>query len=52
MPVVLDNKIDRDSKEKLLNDPAIKEIDVASISEKDIFVRKADIVYLLRLIYL
>lgn len=41
MPVIIDNKGD---KEQIMKDPCIKEIDLAAISEKEIFVRKANIV--------
>ena len=51
LPVILENKMEKALKEKILNDPAIKEIDLAQIRQKDIFVRKADMVSLYIIIY-
>ena len=46
LPVILENKIEKGTNDKILNDPSIKEIDLAEISEKEVFVRKADLVRL------
>lgn len=45
LPVIIDNKIDKKANDKMLSDPSIKEIDLAEISEKEVFVRKADLVF-------
>ncbi len=47
LPVILESKTDKGANDKVLSDPSIKEIDLAEISEKEVFVRKADLVYLL-----
>jgi hypothetical protein len=44
LPVVIENKFDKKSKDEVLKDPAVLEIDLAEISEKEIFVRKASMV--------
>jgi hypothetical protein len=46
MPIIMDNKYgDRAyNKDEILGDPDIKEMDLAEISEKEVFVRKADMV--------
>jgi hypothetical protein len=40
------------NKEEILKDPNVKEIDLAAISEKEIFVRTANIVYFISLLIL
>lgn len=40
MPVVVENKSERE----LLKDPNVREMDLAAISEKEVFVRKANLV--------
>ena len=42
MPIVVDTKSDKDR--VVLDDPDIKEMDLAAISEKEVFVRKANLV--------
>ena len=44
LPVLLENKMEKLAKENILNDPSVKEIDLAEISEKEVFVRKANLV--------
>ena len=44
LPVIIDNKMEKQKKEELLKDPCVKEMDLAEISEKEIFVRKANLV--------
>ena len=44
LPVLIESKMEKSLKESILSDPAIKEIDLAEISEKEVFVRKADLV--------
>lgn len=39
MPVLIDNKMEAEKKEELLSDPNVKEMDLAAISEKEVFVR-------------
>ena len=39
LPVLIDNKVDKVKKEELLSDPNVKEMDLAAISEKEVFVR-------------
>lgn len=41
LPVIIEKVVIND---KILSDPSIKEIDLAEISEKEVFVRKADLV--------
>lgn len=41
MPVLVDNKQEKDS---IIQDPNVKEMDLAAISEKEVFVRKANLV--------
>lgn len=41
IPVIVDSKMD---KSYILEDPNIKEMDLAAISEKEVFVRKANLV--------
>jgi len=36
--------MEKQKKEELLKDPCVKEMDLAEISEKEIFVRKANLV--------
>lgn len=43
LPVILDNKIDKEKREEILSDPSVKEMDLAEISEKEVFVRKANL---------
>lgn len=43
MPVIVENK---EEKKQYETDPSVKEIDLAAISEKEVFVRKANIVSL------
>lgn len=45
MPVIVENKAQLDEITK--NDPSVKEMDLAAISEKEVFVRKANFVSLL-----
>ena len=40
MPVVVENKSERE----LLKDPNVREMNLAAISEKEVFVRKANLV--------
>jgi hypothetical protein len=40
----LDPKIDKSKKEEILKDPSVKEMDLAQISEKEVFVRQANLV--------
>lgn len=42
MPVIIEKSQDKD--EVISKDPTIKEMDLAAISEKEVFVRKANIV--------
>ncbi len=44
LPVLIESKTEKGQRESILSDPTIKEIDLAEISEKEIFVRKADLV--------
>lgn len=39
MPVIVENK-----KDEILSNPDVREMDLAAISEKEVFVRKANIV--------
>ena len=39
MPVLIDSKMEKEKKEELLTDPNVKEMDLAAISEKEVFVR-------------
>ncbi len=41
---VVENKQEKGDSQAALNDPSIKEIDLSQISEKEVFVRKADLV--------
>ena len=41
MPVIIDSQKEKD---KMLQDPTVKEMDLAAISEKEVFVRKANLV--------
>lgn len=43
LPVIIDNKSDKSKKEEILQDPSVKEMDLAEISEKEVFVRKANL---------
>ena len=43
LPVLIDNKMEKLKKEELLSDPNVKEMDLAAISEKEVFVRQANI---------
>lgn len=48
MPIIIDNKSsDKAYRDDILKDPNIREMDLAEISEKEVFVRKADLVGLL-----
>jgi hypothetical protein len=51
LPVIIENKIEKGTNDKIMNDPSIKEIDLAEISEKEVFVRKADLVKIYSLSY-
>jgi hypothetical protein len=42
MPVIIDSKTDKET--LIRDDPSIREMDLAAISEKEVFVRKASIV--------
>ena len=42
LPVIVENRSQLE--EILKNDPTVKEMDLAAISEKEVFVRKANIV--------
>lgn len=42
LPVIVENK--NQLEQILKNDPTVKEMDLAEISEKEVFVRKANIV--------
>jgi hypothetical protein len=44
LPVLLESKMEKMAREAILSDPSIQEIDLAEISEKEVFVRKADLV--------
>jgi hypothetical protein len=45
MPVIIDSKNnDKAYRLDILSDPNIREMDLAEISEKEVFVRKADLV--------
>ena len=45
MPIIIDNKnCDKTYRDDILRDPEVKEMDLAEISEKEVFVRKADMV--------
>ena len=47
MPIIIDNKNnDKNYKEDILKDPDVREMDLAEISDKEVFVRKADMVSL------
>lgn len=43
LPVLIDNKMEKMKKEELLSDPNVREMDLAAISEKEVFVRQANI---------
>ena len=43
LPVILDPKMQASKREELLADPAVKEMDLAEITEKEVFVRKASV---------
>jgi hypothetical protein len=43
LPVLIDSKMDKGKKEEMLKDPNVKEMDLAAISEKEVFVRQANI---------
>ena len=45
LPVVIDQK-ELQKKEEILSDPNVKEMDLAKITEKEVYVRKADLVSL------
>lgn len=51
MPVIIENRNDLKTQKELIKDPNVKEMDLAAISEKEVFVRKADIVRFVRLLY-
>lgn len=46
LPVLLESKMEKAARETILSDPSIQEIDLAEISEKEVFVRKANLVIL------
>lgn len=51
VPVLMETKMEKLAKEKILSDPSIKEIDLAEITEKEVFVRKANLVSYLNFLY-
>ena len=45
MPIIIDNKnVDKAYRTDILKDPDVMEMDLAKISDKEVFVRKADLV--------
>ena len=44
LPVIIDSKTEKEKKEEILSDPSVKEMDLAQITEKEVYVRKADLV--------
>ena len=44
MPVIVDSVKSKQGKDDPLDDPNVQEMDLAAISEKEVFVRKADLV--------
>ena len=46
LPVLIDPKIEKEKKEEVISDPSIQEMDLAQISEKEVYVRKANLVSL------
>jgi hypothetical protein len=44
LPIIVDPNSKKEIDPTVLNDPSVKEMDLAEISEKEVFVRKADIV--------
>lgn len=44
LPVIIDKKVDKVKKKEMLSDPSVKEMDLAQISEKEVFVRLANLV--------
>ena len=46
LPVLIDPKTEKEKKEEVISDPSIQEMDLAQISEKEVYVRKANLVSL------
>ena len=46
LPVIIDPKTEKEKKEEVISDPSIQEMDLAQISEKEVYVRKANLVSL------
>ena len=47
LPVIIDPKTEKEKKEEVISDPSIQEMDLAQISEKEVYVRKANLVSLM-----
>lgn len=42
--MIIDSRTEKEKKEEILSDPSVKEMDLAQITEKEVYVRKANLV--------